>query len=121
MITGGYILEITGNKASNARQGFGIGIRIEDVKESAGALEISYSFQANYREAGNILIKGVLSAKEKDRKKIIAAWKKDGRLPDDFAKAVYTVINYNGCSNGTFIAKVLGLTAPLVPPQVRMR
>ncbi|HSB47106.1 MAG TPA: hypothetical protein VLD37_03765 [Candidatus Bilamarchaeum sp.] len=121
MIIGEYVLEYKGNNTYGKRGGMGIGMKIDDVRKSGENLEVEYSFQADYREQGKILVRGVLIAKENDSKKILDGWAANKQLPEDFAKNVYTAINYSGCSNGTLVAKVLGHTAPLIPPKVHSK
>jgi len=124
MIVGERILEINGNKAlGESIKGLSINIAIEKVEKKADNIEITYSYTANYQEkAGQIRIKGILMAKEngKRAKEILDMWKKSKKIPDDYATTVLTALNYSGSANGTLIARVLGLTAPLIPPRIQL-
>ncbi|MEW6749296.1 MAG: hypothetical protein AB1295_06335 [Candidatus Micrarchaeota archaeon] len=127
MIVGERILEVSGNKdPSTPIKGLNINISLEDVKmgeKNKDNLEITYQYTANYRDnVGEIKIKGVLIAKEdaKRSKDIVDTWKKDKKVPDDYASMVLSAVNYSGSANGTLLARVLNLTAPLIPPKIQL-
>ncbi len=124
MIVGERILEINGNKSpGESIKGLSINISIEKVEKKTDNLEITYAYTANYEEkAGQIRIKGVLMAKEENKraKEITDMWKKNKKIPDDYATTVLSALNYSGSANGTLIARVLGLTAPLIPPRIQL-
>jgi len=124
MIVGERILEVSGNKTPLASiKSLGINIQLEDVKMGAENLEITYVYTANYEEGvGQIKIKGILLAKEdsKRAKDIADSWSKSKRVPDDYAGIVLSAVNYSGSANGTLLARVLGLTAPLIPPKIEL-
>jgi hypothetical protein len=124
MIVGERILEINGNKSpGESIKGLSINISIEKVEKKTDNLEITYAYTANYEEkAGQIRIKGVLMAKEENKraKEITDMWKKNKKIPDDYATVVLSALNYSGSANGTLIARVLGLTAPLIPPRIQL-
>lgn len=124
MIVGERILEINGNKVPGENiKGLSINISIENVEKKKENIEISYAYTANYQEnAGQIKIRGMLLAKEENKraKEITDAWKKNKKIPDDYATVVLSALNYSGSANGTLIARVLGLTAPLIPPRIQL-
>jgi hypothetical protein len=124
MIVGERILEVSGNKVPKTSiKGLSINISLEDVKLADGNLEIAYAYTANYEEsAGQIKIRGVLLAKEEDKvsKEVVDTWKKGKKIPDDYASVVLSAVNYSGSANGTLLARVLGLTAPLIPPRIQL-
>jgi hypothetical protein len=124
MIVGERILEVSGTKTPKTNvQGLGINISLEDVKLEGDNLELTYIYNAAYqKDAGSLKIKGVLLAKEDaaKSKNIVDTWKKSKKVPDDYATTVLTAINYSGSANGTLIARVLGLTAPLIPPKIQL-
>jgi len=124
MIVGERILEVSGNKAVKAPvKGLNINIALEDVKKGEENLEITYVYTAAYNEdVGEIKIKGIILAKEEDKrvKDIVDTWKKKKKVPDDYAATVLSAVNYSGSANGTLIARVLGLTAPLIPPRIQL-
>ncbi|MBI5228416.1 hypothetical protein HY988_07530 [Candidatus Micrarchaeota archaeon] len=125
MIVGERIMEVTGNKKSMENiSGLNINITLEDVQQAKdGNLELTYIYMATYeKDVGNLKIKGVILAKEDDKltKEIIDAWKKNKRVVDSYAETVLGAVNYSGSANGTLVARVLGLTAPLIPPRIQM-
>ncbi|MBU0591836.1 hypothetical protein KKF81_03195 [Candidatus Micrarchaeota archaeon] len=124
MIVGEKILEVNGTKnPGQSIKGLNINISIDNVEKAGDNLEITYSYTANYDEnAGQIKIKGVLVAKEDDAltKEAVDSWKKDKKLPQSYTTNVLTALNYSGSANGTLVARVLGLTAPLIPPRIQL-
>lgn len=127
MIVGERILEVSGTKdPSGPIKGLNINISLEDVKmgeKNKENVEITYVYTADYKDKiGQIKIKGVLIAKEdsKKSKQIVDSWKKDKKVPDDYAPMVLSAVNYSGSANGTLLARVLNLTAPLIPPKIQL-
>ena len=124
MIIGERILEATGNKVSNdAIKGLNINITLEDVQLKEGNVEITYAYTANYDEkVGFLRLRGVLIAKEENKltEEIISTWKKSKKIPDAYAEMVLSAVNYSGSANGTLLARILGLTAPLIPPRIQL-
>jgi hypothetical protein len=125
MIVGERILEVNGNKALNANiSGLSINISLENVEKATdGNLEITYAYTVNYETGiGAMKIKGVLIAQENDSvsKSVLDSWKAGKKLPDDYATMVLSAVNYSGSANGTLVARVLGLTAPLIPPRIQL-
>lgn len=124
MIVGERILEVSGNRTPKASiKGLSINISLEDVKSQEDNVEITYVYTANYQQdAGQLKIKGVLLAKEEAKlaKEIVDAWKKNKKIPENYASVVLSAVNYSGSANGTLVARVLGLTAPLIPPRIQL-
>lgn len=124
MIVGERILEISGKKEKiEAIKGLNINISIEKVDVKEENVEIEYTYTANYEEGiGQLQIKGVLLAKEdkKMAKQIEDEWKKTKKIPEDYTPVVLSAINYSGSANGTLLARVIGLTAPLIPPRIQL-
>src|SRR4030095_14016061 len=124
MIVGERILEVSGNKVVKGTiKGLSINIQIEDVKMAEENVEITYLYTATYNDAvGEIKIKGVLLAKEEPKlsKDIVELWKKSKKIPDEYATVVLSAVNYSGSANGTLVARVLNLTAPLIPPKIAL-
>jgi hypothetical protein len=124
MIVGERIVEVSGNKAQiGTISGLSINIALEDVKAAGENLEIAYAYTVNYETAiGVMKIKGILVAKEdaKLTKSILDTWKKEKKVPDEYAAMVLSAVNYSGSANGTLVARVLGLTAPLIPPRIQL-
>ena len=124
MITGERILEISGKRESNeAIKGLGINISVDDVKVSGETVELIYEYSANYDDkVGFLKIRGQINAKEDKKlaKDIEAEWKANKKLPDNYAEMLLAAINYSGSANGTLLARVLNLTAPLIPPRIQL-
>ncbi|MFH0885372.1 MAG: hypothetical protein V1861_06710 [Candidatus Micrarchaeota archaeon] len=124
MIVGERILEVSGNKVPKTNiKGLNINISLEDVKLAEEIVEITYVYTANYQEdVGQIKIRGIILAKEEPKlsKEIAETWKKNKKVPDEYATVVLSAVNYSGSANGTLIARVLGLTAPLIPPKIQL-
>ena len=131
MIVGERILEVSGNKTPKGNsRGLGINIELEDVKisdENKDVLEITYVYTASYQEkVGEIKIKGILFAREDGKtskfeaKDIVETWKKSKKVPDEYASVVLSAVNYSGSANGTLLARVLNLQAPLIPPRIQL-
>jgi len=124
MIVGERILEVSGTKTpGESIKGLNINIAIETVEKGKEHLEITYSYTAQYEQnAGQIKIRGILLAKEEDKlvNEIIDSWKKNKRLPESYTTVILSALNYSGSANGTLVARVLGLTAPLIPPKIQL-
>jgi hypothetical protein len=124
MIVGERILEVSGNKVSREPvKGLNINIALEGVAKGDDQIEITYVYTASYNEGvGEIKIKGILLADEeaKREKEILDKWKKEKKIPEDYAATVLSAVNYSGSANGTLVARVLGLTAPLIPPKIHL-
>lgn len=125
MIVGERILEISGKKDKwEPIKGLNINISIEDVNVDGESVDITYAYTANYEEGvGSLMIKGKLMAKEdaKTAQEISDTWKKDKKIPDSYAQSTLSAINYSGSANGTLLARVIGLTAPLIPPRIQLK
>jgi hypothetical protein len=124
MITGERIIEISGKRepATNIG-GLNISIGLDDVKVSGENIELNYEYTANYEDkAGFLKIKGVIMTKENKQlaDKIKAEWAKTKKVPEEYAEFVLSAINYSGSANGTLIARVLNLTAPIMPPRISL-
>ena len=124
MITGERILEISGFRSpEGAMKSLSININVDDVRQINDTLEVHYVYTADYEDKfGQVKIKGVMIAKEDENttKEILETWKKTKKLPNSFSPMLLTVVNYSGSANGTFLARVLNLSAPLIPPVIRM-
>ncbi|HID72839.1 TPA: hypothetical protein EYP38_02755 [Candidatus Micrarchaeota archaeon] len=125
MIVGERIVKISGTKEKwEPIKGLNINISLEDIKVDGENVEMHYAYTANYEEGiGSLTIKGILMAKEdkKTAKKIEDEWKKNKKIPDDYAQSTLSAINYSGSANGTLLARVIGLTAPLIPPRIAVK
>ncbi len=124
MIVGEKILEVSGKKEKREPiKGLSINISIEKVDVKGEDVEIEYLYTANYEEkVGQLQIRGVLVAKEDKKlaKEIDDTWKKEKKIPESYTTVVLGAINYSGSANGTLLARVIGLTAPLIPPRIQL-
>ena len=124
MIVGERILEFSGTKNQKGTiKGLNIGINLEDVSLTGDNLEVTYVYTANYEDNFGVLkIKGVLVTKEEGKmtSEIVEGWKKNKKIPDAYAETILSAVNYSGSANGTLLARVLGLTAPLIPPRIQL-
>lgn len=124
MIVGERIVEISGKRIHKGSvSGLNINIALEEVQKQGEFLELTYVYTANYEEGfGQLRIKGILLAKEEDKvaNEIVDTWKKGKKIPDGYAETVLSAINYSGSANGTLLARVMGLTAPLIPPRIQI-
>jgi len=125
MIVGERILEVSGNKSPNTPiKGLSININLGNVEKKDDLLEITYIYTANYeKDAGQLTIKGLLLAREEEKRinEVLDTWKKTKKIPNDYAETVLSAVNYSGSANGTLMARVLGLTAPLIPPRIQLK
>ncbi len=124
MIVGERILEFSGTKnPKGTLKGLNIGINLEDVVLVGENLEVTYVYTANYEDNFGVLkIKGVLVTKEEGKltSEVVEGWKKTKKIPDVYAETILSAVNYSGSANGTLLARVLGLTAPLIPPRIQL-
>jgi hypothetical protein len=124
MIVGERILEVSGNRIpQQSIKGLNINIQLDGVEQNDENLEITYTYIADYKdEVGQIKIKGLLIAREDSElsKEVMDRWTKEKKIPDDYATVVLSAVNYSGSANGTLLARVLGLTAPLIPPKIQL-
>lgn len=127
MIVGGKIEHVEAEKKTDGKmEGLDINISLDDVKVKNEDVKIRYTYSAKYeKDVGEIKIKGVLYAKEDKKlaKEIADSWKKDKskrKIPSNYASTILSAINYTGSANGTLIARVLGLSPPLLPPKLQV-
>ncbi|NYZ77664.1 hypothetical protein H0O02_05130 [Candidatus Micrarchaeota archaeon] len=124
MIVGERILNISGKREKREQiQGLSINISIEKVDVKGEDVEIEYLYTANYeKDVGQLQIRGVLIAKEEKKlaKELDEEWKKGKKIPESYTPVTLSAINYSGSANGTLLARVLGLTAPLIPPRIQI-
>lgn len=124
MITGERIIEVSGKRMANEPiKGLNINILLEDVKVNGENVEMTYEYTATYEQnVGELKIKGVLIAREDKKltKEIEEEWKKNKKVPESYAELILGAIQYSGSANGTLIARVCNLTAPLIPPRIQL-
>ena len=85
---------------------------------------VDFRFTTNYRAAeeviGLIRIEGKVLF-EGDAKRIVREWSGQGRMPDDVASEVLTVIMNNCIPEATMIARDLRLPPPIPIPPVQVQ
>ena len=95
---------------------------VTEVSEREAAVD--FRFTTNYRAVeeviGLIRIEGKVVF-EGDAKKIVREWSGRGRMPDDVASEVLTVIMNNCIPEATMIARDLRLPPPIPIPPVQVQ
>ena len=123
-IVGERIREISGRKQKSEQiKGLNMNIGIDDIRVNDKNIEIDYTYNVNYEEGvGNLGIKGTILAVEDSglAKKISDEWKKNKKLPEEYMTVILSAVNYSGSANGTLLARVLNLAAPLIPPRIEI-
>jgi hypothetical protein len=122
MITGGKIFSVEA-KRNNEEPivGLSINIGIDDVSSEGNDLEIKYTYTAEYaKDVGVLKITGIITATEEHAREIVLSWKKDKRLPEDFAEVILNTINFTCGTNGTLVVRPINLSPPMVPPRIEI-
>jgi hypothetical protein len=122
MITGGKIVSVEAKRNSEEQiTGLSINISIDDVVSEGKDLEIKYTYTADYaKDVGMLKIVGAIMANEEHAREIMLSWKKDKRLPEDFAEVVLNTINFTCGTNGTLVVRPINLSPPMVPPRIEL-
>lgn len=122
MINGIRINKAEGNRESDGEtSGLKIDIKLDKVEVKGQEITMDFSYTANYLEkVGTLKMEGTISAVEdaKLAKEVEERWKKEKRLPDKFAELILNTINYACSTNGVLVARVVGLSPPIVPPKI---
>jgi hypothetical protein len=122
MITGGKIFSVEAKRNSDdAITGLSINIGIDDVVSEGNDLEIKYTYTAEYaKNVGILKITGMISSTEEHAREIMLSWKKDKKLPEDFAELILNTINFTCGTNGTLVVRPINLSPPMVPPRIEL-
>ncbi len=124
MIVGGKIMSVEAKRNNDSEvRGLDINIAVDDVKAEGENVEVHYTYSATYQEnVGSLKITGVLNAKEdpKVAKEIVDTWKKEKRLPDQFAEIVLNTVNFTCGTNGTLVVRPVNLSPPMIPPRIQI-
>ncbi len=122
MITGGKIFSVEAKRNSeDPIIGLSINIGIDDVVNEGNDLEIKYTYTADYaKNVGMLKIIGSITASEEHAREIMLSWKKDKKLPEDFAEVVLNTINFTCGTNGTLVVRPINLSPPMVPPRIEI-
>ncbi|MFA5105632.1 MAG: hypothetical protein WC506_01605 [Candidatus Micrarchaeia archaeon] len=124
MITGGTIDYVEAKREKEGDpKGIGIDIQVSSVKVEGRKITLKYEYKVVYNEGiGNLKMMGTLFADEepKKAKEIEESYKKDKRLPDDFAEVVLNTVSFTCGTNGIFVIRPVNLAPPLVPPKIEL-
>ncbi len=124
MITGGTIDYVEAKREKEGDpKGIGIDIQLTAVKVEGRRITIKYDYKVVYNEGiGNMKMSGTLFADEdaKKAKEVEETYKKEKRLPDDFAEVVLNTISFTCGTNGIFVIRPVNLAPPLVPPKIQL-
>jgi hypothetical protein len=122
MITGGKIFSVEAKRNSDEPiVGLSINIGIDDVTSEGSELNIKYTYTADYsKNVGFLKITGVITASEEHAREIMLSWKKDKKLPEDFAELILNTINFTCGTNGTLVVRPINLSPPMVPPRIEI-
>jgi len=120
---GGRITAVSAKRMKDGDPGMPeikLGIKELDVDKTK--ITVKYEYHAKYGDIAELTVEGELLAEEtKDLAKAIADSKKNkSKLPEEFAERLLNNINYAGSVNGVFIARVLNLTPPMMPPRMKI-
>ncbi|MFH1471064.1 MAG: hypothetical protein ABIF01_04910 [Candidatus Micrarchaeota archaeon] len=122
MITGGKIFSVEAKRnTEDPIVGLSINISIDDVLNEGNDLEIKYTYTADYAKGvGMLKIVGSISSNEEHAREIMLSWKKDKKLPEDFAELILNTINFTCGTNGTLVVRPINLSPPMVPPRIEL-
>ena len=122
MITGGRIHSVEARRSSDEPiVGLSINIGIDDVISEGNDLVIKYTYTADYaKNVGVLKIVGEITATEEHAREIMLSWKKDKKLPEDFAELILNTINFTCGTNGTLVVRPINLSPPMVPPRIEL-
>ncbi len=124
MITGGTIDYVEAKREREGDvKGLSIDIQVGSVKVEGRKVTIKYDYTVSYSEnVGHLKMSGTLFADEdaKKAKEIDDTYKKNQRLPDDFAEVVLNTISFTCGTNGMFVIRPVNLAPPMVPPRIEL-
>ncbi len=124
MITGGTIDYVEAKREKEGDpKGISIDIQITSVKVEGKKVTVKYDYKVIYNEGiGNLKMSGTLFADEelKKAKEIEETFKKNQRLPDDFAEVVLNTVSFTCGTNGILVIRPVNLTPPIMPPRIEL-
>ncbi len=125
VVVRGRLTKIDAEKFKDAPiLGIEIGIEFDSVVANGKFLEIKFTYHALYREeVGRISMSGFLlfEMDEVTSKRIADKFAKDREFDPAIGNAIVNNINYKCSTEAIFPAKIIELTAPIVPPRVGLR
>ncbi len=107
-----------------AVSGLNININVDEVKSAGDVLLLEFTYTVNYSEdMGYIKIRGAAYFRDAAEKvsEIEENWKETKKLPNEIIQPLLNVVNYSASVNGIFVARVLNLAPPIVPPKIELR
>lgn len=115
---------VEGRRISDAPiSGLGVNIQLDDVLAKGEQLEITFTYTANYAEnVGKLTVRGKLTASGtlEECQQLSRNWRSTKKLTRDFAEEVLNTINYVCGTNGTFVARAVNLSPPMMPPKIEV-
>jgi hypothetical protein len=124
-IVRGRITKINAEKVKDAPiSGIELGVEFDAVKANGPNLEIWFTYHAIYKQdVGKISMSGFLMFEmdEPSVKRIADKFEKEKEFDPPLAENIVNSINYKCGTEAILPAKVLDLTAPIVPPRIGLR
>ncbi len=130
MITDIKIHKVSAEYPEPARiTGLNIDMNIENLKVNGQELELSFTYTVNYlgiekgKFPAKLVMNGKVKARESDEKikTIENEWKKNKKIPNDFAETVMNSVNFFCSSNGILVTKAINLVPPMIPPRIQVK
>ena len=102
-------------------KGLKVKVDITSVDAKGGDITIGFNYEAEYIEGiGKISMSGEVV--DKQEKKVAdeakKSWKEKKDLPEEYRLSILNSINFIASSEGVFVAKIVRLAPPLVPPRI---
>lgn len=104
--------------------GLNININVDEVKAAGDVLLLEFTYTVNYsQDMGYIKIRGSAYFRDATEKvsEIEENWKETKKLPNEIIQPLLNVVNYSASVNGIFVARVLNLAPPIVPPKIELK
>jgi hypothetical protein len=125
IVVRGRITKIDAEKTKDAPiSGIELGVEFDSVTSNGAFLEIKFTYHAIYKEdVGRISMAGFLlfEMDEVTAKRMADKFATDRDFEPSFMESVVNNINYKCSTDAIFPAKILELTAPIVPPRIGLR
>lgn len=103
-------------------QNINMNVNVEKVEKGRGEIiELDFSFKSSYEpQIAQLLLRGKLymKATAKEYKDLTEALKNKKGLPVEMASLISTAITYAGEVNGTLLARIVNIPAPIIPPSM---
>ncbi len=103
-------------------QNINMNVNIDKLEKGrADIIELDFSFKSSYEpQIAQLLLRGKLYVKAtaKEYKDLAEALKNKKGLPVEMASLISTAITYAGEVNGTLLARIVNIPAPIIPPSM---